>query len=228
MSMKTFIINYKAYEEAFTKEIEIARASAEISKKKGVDIIVSPPFTELRETSKIAKTIAQGIDEVEPGAFTAHITWYEVKSSGAVGTLLNHSEERYSYSKGGAIAYPELKKAIDLCKQNGLKTYVCVQSTDEAREIAKFEPTAIAYEPPELIGGDISVSSAKPEIVKEFCDIVKNGSKSLPLIGAGIKTSEDVKKSVELGSEGILVASGVMKAEDTKEVISELAEALNL
>ena len=103
-----------------------------------------------------------------------------------------------------------------------------MQSTDEAREIAKFEPTAIAYEPPELIGGDISVSSAKPEIVKEFCDIVKNGSKSLPLIGAGIKTSEDVKKSVELGSEGILVASGVMKAEDTKEVISELAEALNL
>ncbi|MCL4406555.1 triose-phosphate isomerase [Candidatus Parvarchaeota archaeon] len=89
-----------------------------------------------------------------------------------------------------------------------------------------MQPTAIAYEPPELIGGDISVSSSKPEIVKEFCDIVKSGSASLPLIGAGIKTPEDVKKSVELGAEGILVASGVMKSKDFESEIEGLAAPL--
>ena len=143
MSMKTFIINYKAYEEAFTKEIEIARASAEISKKKGVDIIVSPPFTELRETSKIAKTIAQGIDEVEPGAFTAHITWYEVKSSGAVGTLLNHSEERYSYSKGGGHSIPRTEEG-DRPVQTEWSENLCVRA-EHRRGEGNCEIRAYSY-----------------------------------------------------------------------------------
>ncbi|MCL5009544.1 MAG: triose-phosphate isomerase [Candidatus Parvarchaeota archaeon] len=224
--MKKFIINYKAYTEAIDKGLEIASAASKISEDTGVDIIVAPPFTLIKEIAKTTKTITQGLDEVEPGAFTAHVTWYEIKKSGAVGTLLNHSERRYSYSKGGPIAYQELKKAVDFCRQNGLETYVCVQNIEEAEKVLKFRPTSIAYEPPELIGGNVSVSSARPDIVKEFCDLVKAQAGVLPLIGAGIKTAEDVKKSVELGSEGILVASGVMKSNDFRSAIIDLATPL--
>lgn len=224
--MRTFIINYKAYEEAFTEGIEIAKYSKQIENKLGVNIIVAPPFTMLKDVKGLADTIAQGVDEVDPGAFTAHVTWFELKNAGIKGTLLNHSEKRYAASKNGEIDYGRLKKAVEKCKSAGLKTYVCVQNPEEARHVLEMQPTAIAYEPPELIGGDVSVSSSKPEIVKEFCDIVKSGSASLPLIGAGIKTPEDVKKSVELGAEGILVASGVMKSKDFESEIEGLAAPL--
>ena len=223
---RVLLINYKAYKEAFTKGVDIANAAAEVSKETGVDVIVAPPFTMLKETKDLVKTIAQGVDEVDPGAFTAHITWFELKQSGVAGTLLNHSEERYSYSKGGEIAYDKLQQAIEKCKAAGLETYVCVENLEEARKVAAMEPTAVAYEPPELIGGNISVTSAHPDIVKEFSDLIKENSSSLPLIGAGVKRAEDAKKSVELGAEGVLVASGIILANDFKAEIRNLASAM--
>ena len=224
--MKTLVINYKAYEEGIDAGLEIARIANKVSKETNVRIIVAPEFTLLRETAKLCTSIAQGLDEIEPGAFTAHISWYEVKKSGAVGTLLNHSEERYAYSKNGEVAYPALENAVEICKKNGLDAYVCVQTIEEAKEVLKMKPYAIAYEPPELIGGNISVSDAKPNVVREFCEIVKSADDVVPLIGAGIKTPEDVKKSIELGSEGVLVASGILKAKDFKTTITEFSNAL--
>ena len=226
MNMKTLIINYKAYEEAFTNGIDIAKYSSELSKNSGVSIIVSPPFTILRDIAKIAKTIAQGVDGVDPGAFTAHVTWFELKQAAVAGTLLNHSEERYAHSKNGPVDYTALKIAVDKCTKAGLETYVCVQNLEEAKEILKMKPTGIAYEPPELIGGNISVSNSKPDIVKEFCSLVKENSQSLALIGAGIKGKEDAEKSVQLGSDGLLVASGILKTNDYKSVINDLVEGL--
>lgn len=225
--MRTLIINFKAYREAFAKGHEIAEYAAALSKKSGVSIIIAPPFTMLKELNGTVKTIAQGMDEEDPGAFTAHITWFELKNSGISGTLLNHSEERYSYSKGGDIAYGELKEAVDKCASAGLETYVCVQNLEEAAEVSKMNPTAIAYEPPELIGGEVSVSTSKPEVVREFCDNVKNSSHSLALIGAGIKGKGDAEKSVELGSDGLLVSSGILKADDYKKLMDELVDGLN-
>ncbi len=224
--MKSIIINYKAYKEGIDKGLSIAMAANEAAEKTGVEIITAPQFTLLKEISKITKTIAQGVEGVEPGPFTAHITWYEIKKSGAAGTLINHSEKRFAHSKSGQLNYGALQKAIELCKQNLLETYVCVRNLQEAKKVTDMNPTAIAYEPPELIGGNVSVSTAKTEIVKEFCELVKSSSNSKPLIGAGIKTAEDVKSSVKLGSEGILVASGVIKTNNFKKAINELVKPL--
>ena len=47
-----------------------------------------------------------------------------------------------------------------------------------------MEPTYIAYEPPELIGGNVSVSSAKPEIIAQAAKAC-NGKTKL-LVGAGL------------------------------------------
>jgi len=223
---KVLLINYKAYKESFTKGVEIAKAAAEVSNGTGVDVIVAPPSTVLNQIKGIVKTIAQGVDEVDPGAFTAHITWFELKYNGIAGTLLNHSEKRYSFSKGGEIDYDRLKQAIDKCKLAGLETYVCVENLEEAKKIAAMEPTAIAYEPPELIGGNVSVTSAHPDIVKEFSNLIRENSDSLPLIGAGVKKAEDAKKSIELGAEGVLVASGIVLANDFKAEIYNLASAM--
>ena len=224
--MKKLIINYKAYAEGVDEGKNIAEISKKLADETSVDILVVPPFTVLKETSDITRTLSQGVNAADTGAFTGHVSAYEISKSGAVGVLLNHSENRITEPGKKEIAYQELGKIIESCKKKNLETYVCVQNIEEARKVTGLEPTAIAYEPPELIGGNISVSKSKPEIVKEFCDLIKGNSKAFPLIGAGIKTNEDVKKSVELGSEGILVASGIMKAKEFRASILELADPL--
>jgi Thiazole biosynthesis protein ThiG. len=42
------------------------------------------------------------------------------------------------------------------------------------------------------------------------------------LCGAGIKNREDVAKAIELGSDGILLASGIVKAKDVNAACEEI------
>ena len=220
MNMRSLIINYKAYEEGVDDAVEIARISASIAHKYNVKVIVSPPLSVLEKVSAVCESIAQMMHPIDPGAFTGHVSWYEIKKAGAAGALINHSENH--------ISYEEIDDVVRRCKEHGLSSYVCCADIDEAKRMAKLSPTAIAYEPTELIGGNVSVSKAEPEIVGRFVKVVKAGSSSKALIGAGIKTAEDVKKSVELGSDGILVASGIMKAKDYEKSMEELAGPLGL
>ena len=46
------------------------------------------------------------------------------------------------------------------------------------------------------------------------------------LCGAGIVSGEDVARAVELGADGVLVASSVVKAEDWEAKVRELANSL--
>ena len=70
-----------------------------------------------------------------------------------------------------------------------------------------------------------AVSKEKPELILKAADAVKNANTKL-LCGAGIVSGEDVVKAIELGSKGILVASGIIKAKDWDKIISEFAKAL--
>jgi len=126
---------------------------------------------------------------------------------------LNHSENKLPTQVIGSI--------VARCSKLGLKTLVCTESIEEAKEIIEFHPDLIAYEPPELIGGNISVSIAKPEIIRDFVNEIKE----IPvLVGAGIQTTKDVQTAVKLGAVGILVSSGVVLAENQKEKLFELAK----
>ena len=52
--------------------------------------------------------------------------------------------------------------------------------------------------------------------------------KGVPVLcGAGVHTQEDVRKAVELGAQGILVASGVVNAKDPEKVLTELMRGLS-
>ena len=104
---------------------------------------------------------------------------------------------------------------------------VCVKDVAEARKYAKLNPNYIAIEPPELIGSGKAVSKEKPELITKAADAVKNAKNNTKLLcGAGIVSGEDVSKAVELGSKGILVASGIIKAKNWDKIISEFAKAL--
>ncbi|MCW1297124.1 MAG: triose-phosphate isomerase [Candidatus Rehaiarchaeum fermentans] len=207
-----FIVNYKAYKEGIDFGTEIAK----YLKQKIRDSYVAPPLSLLSQISKIIDVIAQHTDPIEPGASTGFISYYEIKKAGAIGSLINHSEHRLKQN--------EIEKLVEILKKNDLKTIVCVRNLKEAEKMVNLNPFGIAYEPPELIGGNVSVSSSKGEIVKKFVNIVKSKGEIIPIIGAGIKSSEDIKKGREEGAEGFLVASGVVN-EKFKESLDEFARA---
>ncbi|MGC8993747.1 MAG: triose-phosphate isomerase, partial [Candidatus Aenigmatarchaeota archaeon] len=85
----------------------------------------------------------------------------------------------------------------------------------------------VAMEPPELIGSGISVSNAKPELITETIKKIKGlGLKTKILVGAGISNKDDCKRSIELGADGVLLSSIVMKSTQPYQKILELAEGL--
>lgn len=211
------IINLKTYEESFSdnaiKIAKICKGLAKEAKKRDIEIILCPNFIDLKDTIKEkVSTYSQHIDDIGFGAHTGYILPDMVKRSGAKGTLISHSEHILSLN--------EIEKRVKIAKETGLETCVCARDAKIAKEIAKFNPDYIAVEPQELIGGDISISTAKPELIAKSLKAI--GDNIGLLVGAGVKNQADVRKSVELGAKGILVASGVVKAKNVKEAILDL------
>lgn len=208
------VVNFKTYSEASgRKAIEIAEVCKKAASETGEKVIVTPQPQDLVRIEDIEK-FSQHVDPVEPGSHTGHILPENLEDANASGTLINHSERRIETEK--------IEKAIERCKKLGLTTIVCAQSPKECGELSELEPDFIAYEPPELIGGDRSVSEAKPGLIEEA---VKRSEVDL-LTGAGIHSAKDVEKSIELGCKGVLVASGVVKDENPYKAVKELCRGL--
>ncbi len=213
------LINLKTYDEAIGNYLGIAKIAKKVADELNVSIAVAPSHLVLKDVSKILTTFAQSIDPFEPGAHTGSIVAEEVKRCGAVGTLINHSEKRLN-SK-------DVKICVDRCRQNELISVVCVADVNEAKEYAKFHPDFIAIEPPELIGGKVSVSTSKPEVVTDSVNAVKSISKNVEVLcGAGIKTREDIRKALELGVVGVLVSSGIVKDKNVENAIRDAASGM--
>jgi len=209
------VINFKTYKEGTgDKALKLARIIAKVSMEKKLRIIATPQFTDLAAVSRICETFAQHIDAIEPGAHTGWILPEAVKAAGVRGVFINHSEHR--------LPLKEIKKRVIRAKQVGLKTLVCVATPSEVREVKKFKPDWIAIEPPELIGSGRSVSTEKPEVVMRA---VEAGKPTSVLCGAGVTNGEDVKKALELSAEGVLLASGFVKAPNPERVLRELCDS---
>lgn len=209
-------VNFKTYEEATgDNAVKLAKLCEKVSKETGVEIIVIPQLADIYRVAKAVKlkVYAQHVDSIDYGSNTGHILVDSVKKAGADGTLLNHSEHRLQINK--------IKETVELCKHKCFEVLVCAKDPAEVEQMVRMEPTYVAFEPPELIGGDISVSTAKPDLITESLN--KCQLRELPLIvGAGVKTSEDVMISKTLGAKGVLVASGIVKSKNPEAAIREL------
>ena len=216
-----FVINCKNYEEiAGDKVIKFVKIVEKISKKYKVKIAISPPqhLVGLVANSSIP-IFAQHIDVSKVGSTTGFIIPELLKKSKVKGSLINHSEHR--------ITNNEIEKLVLKLKELKMISILCVKDIAEVKKYVKLNPDYIAIEPPELIGSGKAVSKEKPELIAKAASIVNNSkNKTKLLCGAGIVSGEDVAKAIELGSKGILVASGIIKAKDWNKVISEFAKAL--
>jgi len=210
------VVNFKTYESATgLKAIELAKLHEKIALETGVKIAIAVQAVDIFAIVQAVKipVFAQHIDIASFGSFTGSVTSEAIKSAGAVGTLLNHSEHR--------LDFEILKNSIARAQEVGLQTIVCAATAEEGGKIAEFNPDFIAVEPPELIGGDISVSTAQPEIISDAAKLV--GANKL-LVGAGIKNSSDIRVALQRGAVGVLLASGVTKAKDPEAVLRDLAK----
>ena len=216
------LVNFKTYSEATgRKAVKLAKIAEKISLETEVCIGLAPQFVDI---APIASTVsipvfAQHIDPIAPGSFTGHILPEAIREAGAIGTLINHSERRLKLADIDAI--------IARARESDLLSVVCANNATVSAAAAALKPSMIAVEPPELIGTGIPVSKAKPEVVLSTVDLVKRiNSDVVILCGAGITSGEDVAAALRLGTEGVLVASGVVKAKDPYKVLLEFAESI--
>ncbi|MFH1769941.1 MAG: triose-phosphate isomerase [archaeon] len=223
MKIKTpvIIVNFKTYAKGSGREAEhLAQVCEKIAHETGKNIIVAVQEVDLFRISSLVDipVFSEHMDPIHEGAHTGHNLPESLKDNGAKGTILNHSEDRFRIDM--------LKESIAIAKDIHLTTVVCANDPLSAEAVAAFGPDMIAIEPPELIGGDVSVSTAKPEIITNTISMVKKVADIPVLCGAGIKSGEDVKKAIELGAEGILIASGIVKALNPEKILREMAKAL--
>lgn len=216
------VINFKTYESAIgQKAVELAKKCETVAKETGVEIAVAVTAPDIYRVSQ-AVSIPVLAEHTDPNGFGSHtgtIVPEDIKEAGAIGTILNHAERQ--------IPKEIIKETVLRCKELGLMTIVCAKDAENSAELSELSPDAIAMEPPELIGGDISVTTADPTSITDTIREVNHlGKCGIVLVGAGVKNGEDIRKSIELGAKGVLLASGVTKAADPEAVLRDLAGGL--
>jgi len=216
------VLNFKTYREATGEAaLSLAQICDNVAKEFSAEIAVAPQIADIHRVAEIVDipVYSQHVDGAGYGSFTGHVTAASLKAAGATGSLLNHSERRLRLADIGA--------GITACKTFDLKTIVCTNDVPTTRAAAALKPDYVAVEPPELIGSGIPVSKADPEVVKGSVAAVKKIEAEVGVLcGAGITHGEDLRAAVELGSEGVLLASGIVKAKDQRKALEDLIGGL--
>jgi len=219
MPNQFFFLNFKNYRQAFEGFPKIYQDLEAIARKypNVRTLFAPPPFL----AGKVADATdvplwAQHSDPLTLKRGTGFLPAEGGKYLGIKGTFLNHSEH--------PLDDQDLSKAAELSHNAGLSTLIFADSVETISKIKSLKPNYIAYEPPELIGGDISVTSAKPEIIPEAVE----AAEPIPLlVGAGIRKAEDIEKALQLGSAGAVVSSAVVTADNPAKVLDKLLSSFN-
>ncbi len=222
MTSPLILVNLKTYKEGMGNRAHmIAQAAEKVAQESGVAIGVAPSYIDLHPLSHhfSVPVYAQHVDGCEPGANTGHITVEAIRTAGAAGSLVNHSERR--------LTIADIEASVRALQAAKLVSVVCSNNEMTSAGAAALSPDYVAIEPPELIGSGVSVSKANPDIIKRSVAAVHAvNPKAKVLTGAGIQSGECVRIAVDLGTDGVLLASSVVKAKDPGAVLRDLVSKL--
>jgi len=215
------VVNFKTYASALgLNAVNLARAMERASQDHVRMVAVVSAF-DLSSVVKAAPSLEVWTQHLDPVGFGSNTGWLQPDNAienGAKGTIINHAEHKSEHSI--------IEKLIQTLPGD-FPVCACAIDVNEAQSLAKMNPTFIAVEPPELIGGDISVTSADPAIVQDTVNAVQDINPNVRVLcGAGVKDGNDVRTAVELGAHGVLLASGVTKATDVDMVLKDLVSGL--
>jgi len=223
MRTPAIVLNFKTYPEILGKKgWELAKRFAAVGDDTGASIVLAPPTSDLAHIAKLVHlpVFSQHVDAVDPGPTTGWMPPEALLEAGAAGTVINHSERK--------VAWEEMAKVIPRCRDLGLEVIACADDLGEAETLAKLSPEYIAIEPPELIGGNVSVTAAKPEVITKAVDRIRAANPNVSVLcGAGVRARKDVAKALELGTVGVLLSSGVVKAKDPEKALRDLVRGLH-
>lgn len=212
------VLNMKSYQESSGENgLNLAKICEEVARENGVSIVVCPQQVDLTYICKnvTIPCLAQHIDPIESGGYTGWISPISAKNSGIKGSLINHSEHR--------MILADIDLLIRRLRPLDLISIVCTNNEATSRAVAELRPDFVAIEPPELIGTGVSVSSVQPEVVSGTVNSVKSIDSDIKVLcGAGISNGIDVRSAIDLGTDGVLLASGVVKAKDQREALLDL------
>jgi len=215
------IVNFKTYSEATgRKAVELAKQAERVSKETEVHIVVAPQFADISSVAEAVEipVFAQHIDPIKSGSHTGHVLAESIKEAGAVGTLINHSEKQ--------LKLADIDTAIRLAREKELISCVCANNPSVSAAAAAIKPDIVSIEPPELIGTGVAVSKAQPEVVTNTVKLVREVNTEVTILcGAGISHGEDVAVALKLGTQGVLVASAIVKAKDPYSILRKFADA---
>jgi len=213
-------VNYKTFEEGSGEAaISLTKALEEAAHASQVKII---PVVQVIDAEKVIASTTlevwiQHVDPVSYGPHTGLTLPEEAAKIGVSGVFLNHSEHKFN-------DFEALRMANEKALEANLKTLIFAGDLEELKNIVTLKPTYVSYEPAALIGSTTnSVARAQPEIISQAYDIAREGGEPL-IVGAGVSSMEDIKKSLELGATGVAIATAVVKAPDPKAKLLELVE----
>jgi triosephosphate isomerase len=211
------LVNLKAYP---CDPVAVAAAARDVAETSGVRVAVAPQAAHLERVAETGvETWAQHVAPVAHGSHTGHTLAEAVADAGATGTLCNHSEHR--------LTLADIDGALDAADRAGLETVVCANNPDQVAAAAALGPDAVAVEPPALIGGDVSVSTADPDVVEGAVAAAGAVDPEVDVYcGAGVSTGADLAAAADLGASGVLLASGVAKADDPRAALEDLVSGV--
>jgi triosephosphate isomerase len=121
------------------------------------------------------------------GQFTGHVLPESVAEAGCVGTLINHSERQ--------LPLEVIKATIKRSREADLASVVCVDTVEKGRQVAAFEPDAIAIDPRTHRQRRLSLQGEARVISGAVAAIKHVNTKIHVLCGAGVTNGEDASQS---------------------------------
>jgi triosephosphate isomerase len=179
----------------------------------GLDAVICPPFTRLRDCVEAGlTTYAQNVHWEPEGAYTGEISAPLLLELGVVGSLVGHSERRQYFGETDETVARRTRAALDA----GLRVIACVGETQAEREAGETEDVlrrqvsvleadeqlVVAYEPVWAIG---TGKTATPDVAQEAHAFVKSLLDVPVLYGGSVKPENAAELFAQPDVDGALV-----------------------
>jgi len=197
----------------------------------GLDAVVCPPFTRLRDCVEAGlTTFAQNVHWEPEGPYTGEISVPLLVELGVVGSLVGHSERRQYFGETDETVAKRTRAALEA----GLRVIACVGETQDERErgetenvlrrqLSALEPRpdlVVAYEPVWAIGTGLT---ATPETAQEAHAFIKSLLDAPVLYGGSLKPENAAGLLAQPDVDGALVGGASLEVDSFKAICETAA-----
>lgn len=200
-------------------EIDYAAECEKAAIKYDIDVLFISSYTNLKTIAEQFPhlfVIAPYMDNIKPGRGMGKVLPESLKAAGAAGVVINHCEK--------PMTLTDIKGCVERCRELGMYSFVCADTTEEAMAAAQFHPDIMNPEPSELIGTGQAVDMTY--VTRTVGAIKKIDENIITEVAAGISNPQDVYEYIMAGSDGAGAASGILRSENPPELLDAMVAAV--